>query len=152
VASFDDDPFDQEAAKRDYKRQAKASDRTTLAVAEAAYEQGREDSEPTETRSPTPEGTERMDRVRSVPRGNSGKGVSGAGLILGFVGYALLRAWLTEGPAGVRKWGRAKFFNEEGAPGPTAQDKGYTVDTQTTPTPNRPFSYPTPGQAYGATP
>jgi hypothetical protein len=122
MASFDDDPFDQEAAKRDYKRQAKRADDDQNDTMREVYEQGKADAEPsTDTNAPTPKRSSSssmpspsavVDRDRSVLGG-----ASLGDVVIGMIGYALINAWLVGGSAGVRQWIGAKFANRVPAAG-----------------------------------
>lgn len=64
------------------------------------------------------------DERRATVRQAAGNSISfdgvddGAGFLLGLIGYALVLAYLRNGPAGVKGWMRAKFLNE-----PTAASK-----------------------------
>lgn len=48
---------------------------------------------------------------------------SGAGIILGLVVWALVSAYLKEGPAGPRRWLKAKFTNQVESPEAAAVDR-----------------------------
>lgn len=55
-----------------------------------------------------------------MPSTISNTGRTATGVLMGGIAYALLLAYIREGPAGVGAWFRAKFFNEVGSAAPAA--------------------------------
>lgn len=107
---YDEDPFDQSAAKRDYVRAARRKDRDESEIAQSAYEAGREAGEQSGTNAPRQEET--GGRRLSVPSPVTKSGGSVAGAAFGLIGYALFLAALREGPKGPLMWIKAKFINQ----------------------------------------
>lgn len=64
------------------------------------------------------EGPPEQEARRSLP--SVPIGGSGPGFILGLFTWALVLAYLREGPTGPRRWLKAKFLNDTGAPGGSA--------------------------------
>jgi hypothetical protein len=110
MAPRNDDPFDQEAARREWAREVRRVDRDV----DAAYQQGLEDaattSPPSSSSSPAP-------AARRASSSSSSLSVAAepaahvSTLILTAIGWALALAFLREGPAGPKRWILAKFAN-----------------------------------------
>lgn len=69
-----------------------------------------DDPAPAPRQGPAPRSRRRsrspLDRVP-----HTGPTSTGAGFILGLIAWAVARSYINEGPAGVRRWMRAKFLN-----------------------------------------
>lgn len=118
MAATEVDPFDQTAARAEYRRQARASDRAESQRMADAYDQGRADATadatpPKATKAPATAPNRAVagatDAV-SKPRSSLG-GVSAGDVVIGALGYAILNAWLLGGLPMVRQWFAAKWLN-----------------------------------------
>ena len=126
MAKFDEDPFDQTAARADYVRAARRKDRDETDQNREIYEQGRadaeqalsvepetvDDSEPVAVSRKGPRSTAPLNRGSARKGGRRG-GSDAAGVILGFYVYVgFLVPYLRGGAPAVRQWHRAKFLNK----------------------------------------
>lgn len=144
--AFDEDPFDQEAALKEYAARIRKKDRAETDQNREIYELGRADAEesakPVTDSEPSSEpepAVARKDdpRPTSQPRTVSRRGSDAAGVILGFYVYVgFLVPYLRSGAVGVRQWHRAKFFNAPDA-GPVGVNADRYAQAQPEPQPQR---------------
>lgn len=126
-----DDPWDQEAARREYKRSAGRTDRARADEHKRARAAGRAgggraefeddpelvDSFDAGARDRSGGGRPASGRRPSTPRWSPPKPAAdfvsdGSGFLLGLIGYALVLNYIRGGPAAVRGWFAAKFMNK----------------------------------------
>jgi hypothetical protein len=120
----EEDPFDQAAATRDLRRQARATGSREQAAYQAGQVEAAEREKATGAADPSagggsgaaPGGTPTRPPGRPSRASGAAPRASvidnGAGFLLGLFGYALLINWIRGGPGQSWAWVKAKFVNQ----------------------------------------